>query len=90
MSSFQGFCLSLRIIGAWTFVTGMEMLGSAYNVAHGHSGGGFDAWAYINQAVLHVAVAALLVGLAPTFARIVYRQKSEATPLATETHAGTE
>ena len=76
MSSFQWFCLSLRIIGVWTLVTGAEMLGSAFNVAHGHSGGGFDAAAYFNQTVVHAVIGALLITLAPTFARLVYPHRS--------------
>ncbi|ULU25149.1 hypothetical protein [Dyella terrae] len=84
MSSFQWFCLSLRIIGVWTLVSGLEMLGSAYNVAHGHSGSGYDAWAFVNQTVFHVVIAALLIGLAPALARMVYRQPERKPAAETE------
>lgn len=80
MSSFQWFCLALRIIGAWTLVNGLEMLGTAFNVARGHSSGGFDASAYVSQAIWHALIATVLIGLAPTLARVVYGMA--ATPSA--------
>ena len=80
MTSFQWFSLSLRIIGAWTVVTGLEFLGTAYNTSHGlGSGAGYSTWAYINQTIIHLAIGILLLKLAPTFARFAY-------PLPKEPH----
>jgi len=77
MTSFQWFCLSLRIIGAWTMVTGLEFLGTAYNTAHGLGGGSYTTWAYINQTVLHLVIGVLLLKFAPSFARFAYLQRNK-------------
>ncbi|WP_266169991.1 hypothetical protein [Dyella subtropica] len=80
MTPFLWFSLSLRIIGAWTIVTGLEMAVTAFNVARGLSSAAeYSAWAFFNQTVAHLAIGLMLVKFAPMLAQWAY-PRSKARP----------
>jgi uncharacterized membrane protein len=73
MTPFLWFSLSLRIIGVWTIVTGLEMAVSAFNIARGLSGAAeYSAWAFFNQVIAHVVIGLVLIRFAPLLAQWAY------------------
>lgn len=72
MTPFLWFSLSLRIIGAWTIVTGLEYFVSGYNVLQGFYATGLSSWANFNQGIAHLAIGLVLVKFAPMLAAMVY------------------
>ena len=77
MSPFQWFSLSLRIIGAWTLVTGLELAVSTFNMVRGLTSADNQAvWAYFNQVVAHLVIGLLLFKFAPSFARLAYARNA--------------
>lgn len=73
MTPFLWFSLSLRIIGAWTIVTGLEMAVTAFNVTRGLSSAAeYPAWAFFNQTIAHLVIGLVLVKFAPLLAQWAY------------------
>ena len=72
MTPFLWFSLSLRIIGAWTMVSGIEYFVTSFNIAKGFFTSGSSAWAYINQGIAHAAIGLVLIKFAPMLAAMVY------------------
>jgi hypothetical protein len=71
------FSLALRIIGAWTLVSGLEFVVSWFDVRMGLSQmTNYQATAFINQAIAHVVIAMVLLTFAPYFASRCYPARS--------------
>jgi hypothetical protein len=73
MSSFQWFCLALRIIGAWNFVVGLEHFTSCFNAMHGYYNPTLThPFGFFIQGSVHLVVALVLLRLAPFLALFAY------------------
>lgn len=73
MTPFLWFGVALRVIGAWTIVTGLEMGISGFNIMRGLSGATESmAWAYFNQLIAHLAIGLVLIRFAPMIAQWAY------------------
>lgn len=80
MTSFQWFCLALRVIGAWNLVLGLEHFLAAFNVMHGYYTPAYtQPFGFFLQGCLHVGVGLALMRLAPYLAVFAYPKHPSST-----------
>jgi len=73
VSSFQWFCLALRVIGAWNFIIGLEHFASCFNAAHGfYNPIVTQPFGFFVQGAVHMVVALAFLRLAPFLALFAY------------------
>jgi hypothetical protein len=81
MSSFQWFCLALRIIGAWNFVIGLEQFLACFDVMHGfYLPASTQPFGFFLQGCLHIVVALTLMRFAPFLALFAYPKPRSSAP----------
>jgi len=80
VSSFQWFCLALRIIGAWNLVLGLEHFTTCFNASHGfYNPTVTQPFGFFLQGAVHTVVALGFFRFAPFLALFAY-PKSLRTP----------